>query len=164
MLQQHISKLKIVKMDGSFWYVMIGADTPLISRLLTNVIHLHIIRWRLLGAVRFPWCGPALFDGLIWFANVIKLIREKKWAIMPCFLYVQSHRAALSLSLSRVLAVLGYSLMQKHTSIGTRWLLYPVPMTKHYHALQSQRLKDTSASYHVKRKHIHFCQKAFFNE
>lgn len=48
------------------------------------------------------WCGLLFFfpsphkapDELIWFANVIKLIRGKIRAIMPCFFNRQSQRAA----------------------------------------------------------------------
>lgn len=40
------------------------------------------------GDYYFLKCGRGLimFDGLIWFVNVIKLIRGKKWVIMFCFL------------------------------------------------------------------------------
>lgn len=72
-------KLKILKIDCSFWWLMIGGDTAMIYWLLTDVTHLHLIRWRLLGGP-FRLQDVALHkppDGLIWFANVIKLIRGK---------------------------------------------------------------------------------------
>jgi len=60
---------------------MIGVDTAMIYWLLTDVTHLHLIRWRLLGGP-FRLQDAALHkppDGLIWFANVIKLISLAIW-------------------------------------------------------------------------------------